>query len=80
MRQLTAIWKRKKQIKIVIVNTIMVRFKVLTAAGMKMTVFWNFAPCSLVDRRPDDRSSNNLKNFGHFLPDYVAQHSRRQSS
>jgi hypothetical protein len=29
------------------------RFQVLTAASMKMTVFWDFAPCSLVeiDRR-----------------------------
>jgi hypothetical protein len=25
-----------------------VRFQVLTAAGMKMTVFWDVAPCSLV--------------------------------
>jgi hypothetical protein len=25
-----------------------VRFQVLTAANMKMTVFWNIAPCSLV--------------------------------
>jgi hypothetical protein len=29
------------------------RFKVLTAASMKMTAFWDIAPCSLieVDRR-----------------------------
>jgi hypothetical protein len=26
-----------------------VRFEVLTAARMKMAVFWVFAPCSLVD-------------------------------
>jgi hypothetical protein len=26
-----------------------VRFQVLTAASMKMTVFWDVAPCSLVD-------------------------------
>jgi hypothetical protein len=25
------------------------RFQVLTAASMKMTVFWDAAPCSLVD-------------------------------
>jgi hypothetical protein len=27
----------------------MVRFQVLTAASMKMTVFWDVAPCSMVD-------------------------------
>jgi hypothetical protein len=26
-----------------------VRFKVLTATGMKIAVFWNVVPCSLVD-------------------------------
>jgi hypothetical protein len=26
-----------------------VRFQVLTAASMKMTVFWNVAPCSLAE-------------------------------
>jgi hypothetical protein len=26
-----------------------VRFQFLTATGMKMTVFWNVAPCSLLD-------------------------------
>jgi hypothetical protein len=25
------------------------RFRVLTAASMKMIVFWNVAPCNLVD-------------------------------
>jgi hypothetical protein len=27
----------------------MVRFQVLTAASMKMTIFWDIAPCSLVE-------------------------------
>jgi hypothetical protein len=27
----------------------MVRFQVLTAASMKMTLFWDVAPCSLVE-------------------------------
>jgi hypothetical protein len=26
-----------------------VRYRVLTATNMKMTVFWDVAPCSLVD-------------------------------
>jgi hypothetical protein len=48
-----------------------VRFQVLTAASMKMTVFWDVAQCSVVeiDRRfrgayclhcPDDGSSKHL--------------------
>jgi hypothetical protein len=36
---------RKERIKIV------VRFQVLTAASMKITVFWDVAPCSLVEVR-----------------------------
>jgi hypothetical protein len=37
-----------------------VRFQVLTAASMKMAVFWIVAPCSLVDDRPDDVGSKHL--------------------
>jgi hypothetical protein len=28
---------------------LLVRFQVLTAASMKMTVFWDVAPCSLLE-------------------------------
>jgi hypothetical protein len=46
----------------------LVRFQVLTAMRMKMTVFWDVAPCSLVEinrrfrgaYRPDDGGSNHL--------------------
>jgi hypothetical protein len=54
----------------------LVRFQVLTAMSMKMTVFWDIAPCSLVeinlyfrgtyclhhqsDHRPDDGGSKHL--------------------
>jgi hypothetical protein len=31
------------------ISSVCVRFQVLTAASMKMTVFWDVAPCSLVD-------------------------------
>jgi hypothetical protein len=38
-----------------------VRFQLLTSASMKMTAFWDIAPCSVADRRfrgayhrPDD--------------------------
>jgi hypothetical protein len=52
-------------------------------------VIWVVAPCSLeeVYRRgaygpqpPDDGGSNHLCNVGKLLPDYTAQHPRRQSS
>jgi hypothetical protein len=56
-----------------------VRCQVLTVVSMKITVFWVVAPCSLVDR-PDDGGSNHLGNVGKLLPDYTAQHRRRQSS
>jgi hypothetical protein len=38
-------------------NTDSVRFQVLTAANMKMTVFWDVAPCSLVVRHTTRRSN-----------------------
>jgi hypothetical protein len=59
---------------------------------LKMTVFWDAAPCSLVEvnssfrgaywphHRPDVGGSKNLWNVGHFLPDCTVQHPRRQSS
>jgi hypothetical protein len=68
-----------------------VRFQVLTATSMKITVFWYVAPCSLtkIDRRfrraywlhyhrPDDRGSKHLWNVDQFPLDYTAQHPRRQ--
>jgi hypothetical protein len=55
-----------------------VRFQVLTAASMKMVVFWVVAPCSLVMNRPDVGGSKHLWNVGKLLPDYRAQQPRRQ--
>jgi hypothetical protein len=48
-----------------------VRFQVLTATSMKITVFWDVAPCSLVEidlvsevltamNRPDDGGSKHF--------------------
>jgi hypothetical protein len=60
-----------------------VRYQVLTAAGMKSTALWDIAPCSLVevDRRFGDFDkspwcSTHLWNVG-LLRDYTAQYSRR---
>jgi hypothetical protein len=48
----------------------MVRFQDLTAASIKMTVFWDVAPCSLVEidrrfrgvlHRPDDGGSKHCR-------------------
>jgi hypothetical protein len=71
-------------------------FQVLTASSMKMTVVWDVVPCSLVeveqrfrgarclhhqgDDDPNDGGSKHLRNVGKLLPDYTAQHPRRQSS
>lgn len=40
----------------------MARFQVLTEAVVKMTAFWDIAPCSFiqVDRRPDDGGGKHL--------------------
>jgi hypothetical protein len=46
---------------------------------LKMTVFWDFAPCSLLCSHPDDGGRKRLWNVSQFLPDYVVQHPRRQS-
>jgi hypothetical protein len=71
---------------------LLVRFHVLTETGMKMAVFWDVAPCSLVDtdrhfrgayclqHRTDNGGSKVLWNVGQYLPDYTAQHRRRQPS
>jgi hypothetical protein len=44
-----------------------------------MTVFWDVTPCS-DEYHPDDGGSKHLWNIRKLLPDYTAQHSRRQSS
>jgi hypothetical protein len=71
----------------------LVRFQVLTATSMNMTLLWNVAPYSLVEvyrrfrsasfihhqgiHRPDDWGSKYLWNVGKLLPDYTAQQTRR---
>jgi hypothetical protein len=58
---------------------------------MKMIVFCNVAPCSLVEsnrrfirayclNHQGPGGSRHLRNVGQCLPDYTVQHSRRQSS
>jgi hypothetical protein len=56
--------------------------------SVKKTVFWDVAPCTLVEADwrltgvycPDGEGSEHLWNVGQFLPDYTVQHPRRQSS
>jgi hypothetical protein len=61
-----------------------VRFKVLTATSMKMTVFSDVAPCSLVDTDRRFRDAYCLHHQGiadrSIYPEYTAQHPRRQLS
>jgi hypothetical protein len=53
---------------------------------LKMTVFWHAAPCILVQVNRSFRGvyclhhQGDEENVGKFLPDYTAQHPRRQSS
>jgi hypothetical protein len=68
-----------------------VKFQVLTAASMNMTVFWDVAPCNLIKDyrrfrdayclhyRLDDAGRKYLWNVGKLLPFFTAQHPRRQS-
>jgi hypothetical protein len=63
-----------------------VRFQILTAASMKMTVFWDIARWNMVEcsrrfrgayclnRQGDDGGSKHLWNVGH----YTEQYPRRQ--
>jgi hypothetical protein len=45
----------------------LLRFQVLTAASMKMTVFWDVAPCSLVEiSGPDDGAASTSKTSVNF--------------
>jgi hypothetical protein len=72
-------------------SSIQVRFQVLVAARVKMTVCWDVAPCGLVvvhgrftsdcwlHHQGDDGGSMNLWSIGQFLPNYKAQHPSRQS-
>jgi hypothetical protein len=59
----------------------LVRFQVLTAASMKVTLFWDIAQCSLVevDRRHQavDGGSTYLRNVGLLQRDYIAPYPRR---
>jgi hypothetical protein len=50
------------------------RFQVLTAASMKVAVFWVVVPCT------DDAGSKHLWNVDNLLSDYTAQQPRRQQS
>jgi hypothetical protein len=59
------------------------RFEVLRETSMKMTVFWDIAPCGLVDislrsLHPYDGGSKLLWNVGQYLSDYTVQYHRRQ--
>jgi hypothetical protein len=44
-----------------------VRFQVLTAMSMKMAVFWDVAPCSLVDIVRRFRGTYCLHHQGEYL-------------
>jgi hypothetical protein len=39
-----------------------------------MTVFWDVAPCDILDIDRRFRGSKHLRNVGLLLPDYIAQH------
>jgi hypothetical protein len=69
--------------------------EVQVRSSLKMTIFWDAAPFSLIqidgcfrcaycihhqDSSPDDGGREHFLNIGQFLPDYMAQHPRRQSS
>jgi hypothetical protein len=62
----------------------LVRFQVLTAASMKMAVFWVVAPCSLVEVYWRFRGAcclhQHLWNVGKLIPDYMVQQPSRQLS
>jgi hypothetical protein len=57
-----------------------VRFQVLTAASMNISVFWHVVPCSMVEIDRRFKGAHCLWNVAQFLPDYTTQHFRRQSS
>jgi hypothetical protein len=55
----------------------LMRFQVLTATSMKMTVFWDVAPCSLV---ATDRRFRGVHCLHHQGDEYKVHHYRRQAS
>jgi hypothetical protein len=56
--------------------------EVLTAASMKMTIFWDLAPCCLVEvyRCFIGIAASTIKVTSKLLPDNTALHPRRQTS
>jgi hypothetical protein len=59
----------------------LVRFQVLKAVIMKMTVFWDVLLCSQVEigKYSDDGDIKHLWNVSQFLPDYMMQDPKIQS-
>jgi hypothetical protein len=57
-----------------------VRSEVLTETSMQIAVFWVIALCSVVNVYRRFRGACCLWNVGKLLPDYMAQHPRRQPS
>jgi hypothetical protein len=66
-------------------STKTVKFNVLTATTMEITVFWGVTPCSLVecyqrfggeleDEYAEDGDSISHRDVGKFPPDYTALH------
>jgi hypothetical protein len=61
---------------------ISVRFEVLTAVAMEITVLWDVTEYSSVDVCPDlseERGSRFLRNVGKYLSHYTASHPRRRN-
>jgi hypothetical protein len=54
------------------VNTSFVRFQVITAAGMNMTVFWDVAPCRLVEIDLRFRAACCLHHQGDEITSLIA--------
>jgi hypothetical protein len=55
------------------------RFQVFTAVSVKVTAFWDIAPCSLV-HRPNNVGSTNFWNVGVLQRDYTSLYPRRLPS
>jgi hypothetical protein len=62
LETLTGIGKFQEKLHLCYIKhfTCLVKFQVLMVACMKMTAFWDFALCSLVDDCPDDGGSKHL--------------------
>jgi hypothetical protein len=50
-----------------------VRYQVLAMMSMKMAVFWDIVPCSLVNIDQCFRGTKLLWNVSQYLPDYTVQ-------